>query len=550
MRINRTFGGALFVAASLSLAACGGDDDSSPAPQQPPATPSISIGGTAVKGVALSGAAVTVKCATGSGTATATATGTYTVTVNGTLPCVLKAVGTDGTTYHSVVAGTGNSGTYTANISPLTEMVVAHIANAQPAAFFAAFGSTSTVTAQSVAAADLYVQTAMAGLTDLSGVHSVTDPLAVGNALDQKIDAVTAGLASAGLSVPAVTNAIVANPAAPSVVAAPLAPSAASCPWLKSGKYRILDRGSTDYRFAVVTVDAAALTVRLADNTVPTLTSDGACQFSLVDLDGTFRILVSSGGMLMVHLEPSKAPFVRELSIGFPEQTLPVSELQGTWNVANWDMASLGAMGQAVALNSEAMIDATGQVTAASACLGLAPCVPEPAPLPRFVANSAGGFDLMVGTSALGRLFAYKTVAGDKVMVLVDDANGISVFAPKQPLALPAVGFVNRYRTLRISGNDVIDALEEDEIRIMAADSTAGTATRIRTSDGRVDTPTYNKPRDGLRHRSLNSCNIGGAPAACSEVVTLPLPGMGVALTVSATVQPTPSFFEFSVNKP
>src|SRR5512134_1144888 len=197
MRINRTFGGALFVAASLSLAACGGDDDSSPAPQQPPATPSISIGGTAVKGVALSGAAVSVKCATGSGTATATATGTYTVTVDGTLPCVLKAVGTDGTTYHSVVAGTGNSGTYTANISPLTEMVVAHIANAQPAAFFAAFGSTSTVTTQNVAAADLYVQTAMAGLADLSGVHSVTDPLVVGNALDQKIDAVTAGLASA-----------------------------------------------------------------------------------------------------------------------------------------------------------------------------------------------------------------------------------------------------------------------------------------------------------------------------------------------------------------
>jgi hypothetical protein len=81
----------------------------------------------------------------------------------------------------------------------------------------------------------------------------VTDPLVVGNALDQKIDAVTAGLASAGLSVPAVTNAIVANPAAPSVVAAPLAPSATSCAWLKSGKYRIIDRGDTDpaIRFTV-----------------------------------------------------------------------------------------------------------------------------------------------------------------------------------------------------------------------------------------------------------------------------------------------------------
>jgi hypothetical protein len=175
-----------------------------------------------VKGAALAGAAISVKCTPGNGTTTTAANGAYMVTLTGgALPCVVRAAGTDGTTYHSLVPGEGNTGAFTANVSPLTEMIVARSVGS-PASFFNSFEDSWGHPWTDVAISIAYVQTAMAGLTNLTGVNPLTDPLVVGNALDVKIDQVMAGLAGAGLTVAQVTTAIVANPMAPSVVGAPV----------------------------------------------------------------------------------------------------------------------------------------------------------------------------------------------------------------------------------------------------------------------------------------------------------------------------------------
>ena len=200
----------LGLAAGIALAGCGGSDDSpstppapapAPTPAPPPPPTAITVAGTAVKGAALAGAAISVKCAAGNGTTTAAATGAYTVTLTGgALPCVVKAAGTDGTTYHSVVPGRGDTGAFTANVSPLTEMVVARLAELQPADLFtrfndepAGFGTFAAWLPTDADFAISYVQTAMAGLTNLTGVNPLTDPLVVGNSLDVKIDQVMAG---------------------------------------------------------------------------------------------------------------------------------------------------------------------------------------------------------------------------------------------------------------------------------------------------------------------------------------------------------------------
>ena len=544
--------------ASLVLAACGGDDSTPtpvPTPAPAPAPTSITIAGTAVKGVALGGAAVSVKCAAGTGSTTSAASGAYTVALtNGALPCAVKVVGTDGTTYHSLVSGTGNTGTFSANVSPVTEMVVAHAAGMAPDSFYSGFASTSTVSAASVTAANSYVQTAMAGLTDLTGVNSLTDPLVVGNALDQKIDTVVAGLAAAGVTVTQVTTSIVANPAAPSVVAAPLAPSATACAWLKSGKYRVIDRTETDPKFRFESVQINATTLAITDqNNVPlsTMTSDGSCQFNINETDATLKVLVSSGGMVVIHAQSKVVAAERALILSVPDQTLPLSELAGTWNLATWQPVNFGTAGSVVAEIDEVTVDATGQITATKACLGLAACVSDTPPFAKFVANVAGGFDVVEGGVAIGRIFLYKTLAGNKVAVMLDGENSLVIAVPKTSVGpLPAVGFVSNFRSLQLDAGDLVSALTEASTTVTAVDSVANSFTRILASNNRLDTVTLDKPRDGLRYRAPNSCTINGVPNNCAEWVGLPLQGIGITLTLSAVTEPAPPFYQFSVGKP
>jgi hypothetical protein len=559
MKMRRKIGSVCMAAAGLALAGCGGSDSTpAPAPAPAPPPPSVTIAGTAVQGAALGGAAVSVKCGTGTGATTTAASGAYTVTITGgALPCVVKAVGT-GATYHSLVAGTGSTGTFTANVSPLTEMVVSHVGATDPATFFSAFSSTSTVPATSVTAANSYVETAMAGLTSLAGVNSLTDTLVVGNALDQKIDSVVAGITAAGLTVADVTASIVQNPAAPSVVAAPLATSAADCAWLKSGKYRLISRNEAvpEDRFGTVQINATALTV--AADELLTMTSDGSCQFNINVTDGTVKVLASSGGMLVVHFQSKTVASDREVLIGVPEQALPVAELAGTWNVAAWLPANINKAGTAAAANAEYTADATGQITAFKGCVGLFACVPRIAPFGKFVTNPSGGFDALDGNGVVvNRVFLYKTLAGRKVAVVLGTDNTLSISVPMNPLpALPAVGTVNSFRSLQINGDpaDSVSTLTEDAQTITATDSIAKTVTRLRTSDNRVDMLTYDKPRDGLRYRAGNSCTINNVLTVppCAEVVQLPLRGMGITMTLSAVPQPPPGsqFYQFSVDKP
>lgn len=537
------WGLALLAAAALSACGGGGGSDT-------PATPtSITIAGTADKGAALAGAAVSVRCAVGDKTETSGADGKYSATITGaSLPCVLKATGTEGTVLHSVVAGTGNTGTHPANITPLTELVVAKVAAVAPATFYASFGSSTTVTAASVTTAVDYVKAALAGATDLT-VNPLTEPLVAGKPLDQ-IDAVVASLATAHVTLAEVTAAVVANPASPTVISAPLAAVASSCAWLKSGNYRLINPFETDLnsRSEVLAIDAVALTFRGQDGTTGTFTSDGACQFTIDTATETHKVMVSSAGVLVMYSQ-SKTSAQRWASIGLPEQTLPVSEFAGTWNLANW-IASETTPGS-IAAALEVVIDSTGQVTAASACLGLATCTPESGPFHKATANaSSGGFDMIRNGASEGRAFVYKNLAGKTVFVVVFNDGELVVGTRKESLGdLPAVGTVSNNRQFRLNGNGTLSTLDEDSNTVTAIDATARTITRL-ASDSRVDTLTFDKPRDGLRYRALNSCTTNGVASNCREIVQLPLRGMGITLTMSVNLDPATTFFQVSIGKP
>lgn len=549
MRKNKSW--ALALIASAALSACGGGDDDSTTPL--PAS-SITITGSADKGTAMANAAIGIKCATGNATGTAGADGSFSVPVSGaTLPCAVQAVGTDGTVLHSVAAGPAASGSQVANATPLTELMVAQIAGTTPAAYYSSFGAGSTLTPATLAAAADYVKVALAGTTDLTGVNPATAPPSA--TLDAKIDAVVAGIAASNTTLAAVAAAVAANPAAPAVVASPLAPAATDCAWLKSGKYRLITPSDTDpaWKAQVGTIDAVARTVRSHDGSSAGFTSNGGCLYTIDDATETNKIMVSSAGLLVVYSQSKTNAADRWVTVGMPEQTLPVSEFAGTWNVASWDTFSATS---STAATEEFTFNASGQLTAESNCLGLAACVPRAGvPASGFVANAtSGGFDFTEGGTSVGRGFLFKSaLTGKAVLVFVsNDGTYFAVGTRKEAIGtLPAVGSVSNFHEFNLNGNGTLSNLVLDQsVSVTAVDATTRNVTRLRASDNRVDTLAYDKPRDGLRYRAPNSCTVGGVASNCAATVQFPLQGMGITLSLSVGTNPATAFYSVSIGKP
>jgi hypothetical protein len=201
--VNKTVQHISLVAISLLLAACGGGGGGGGGAVS---TPSISITGVAATGAAISGGTVEAKCSTGTGTATTNADGTYSVSVtNGVQPCILKA--TDPISkieLHSIV----ESGSSTANITPVTDLVVANTLGDDPSTGFTNFSAAAQakVTASNISAAVTKVQAVTASLgadADMSGVDFMkgsmvaATPDGSGDSTDKKIDALMAALAAA-----------------------------------------------------------------------------------------------------------------------------------------------------------------------------------------------------------------------------------------------------------------------------------------------------------------------------------------------------------------
>lgn len=117
---------AVAAAAVMALAGCGGGGGSDTSGGTTSVGP-LTLSGVVAARTAAASRSVDVKCASGTGTATSNTDGSYTVTVtDGQLPCVLRATGTPDGDLYSVAYGNGR--TATANLTPLTQLVVASMA--------------------------------------------------------------------------------------------------------------------------------------------------------------------------------------------------------------------------------------------------------------------------------------------------------------------------------------------------------------------------------------------------------------------------------------
>lgn len=198
-----------------------------------------------------------------------------------------------------------------------------------------------------------------------------------------------------------------------------------------------------------------------------------------------------------------------------PLQALTVAQMAGQWN----HVACQGD-GSFTASHGSATLDDSGEPSAISRCSGQT-CEPVAVPTASgdLSANPAGGFLLVNPASGRGACaFAFKPAQGSMMMIALDPDEGGLVWQPG-------------------IGSSEITA---QTVTVTAVDADAGSFTRLRESDSRIDTFTINSPRDGMRLRATAEELAG--------VVLLPVPGTGLAFY--SNLDADRKVFGVSVNRP
>ena len=183
------------------LGACGGGGG----------TPASTVAGTAATGAAIASGTVTLKCVSGTTSVATTGTdGSFAIDVSSvTLPCVgrvdYKDAGGVAQKLHTFISAKGN-----ANITPVTDLLVANLTGGTPADAFDKFDAAKAkgyTTALIKAAADA-VKTYLKNTLGLDTASLPDDPIGTkltakvggvgGDAFDKVLDALQAKLASSG----------------------------------------------------------------------------------------------------------------------------------------------------------------------------------------------------------------------------------------------------------------------------------------------------------------------------------------------------------------
>lgn len=572
---------ALATTALLGLAACGGGSDSTPV--------TTTFSGTAATGAALANATVSITCASGSGSTNTSTDGSYTKDLTGiTLPCALKAASSDGTTVlYSVTSATATgSNTQVANITPLTQLLVASLAGAEPAAFFDGFSAStaSSVTDSAINTAQTAVLNTLSeagidvsGLSATSLVSGALVPGSTANAYDVALEALGAKLESSGTTLALLTTTVATtstatgpastSPATANVASLPAAQllntADSNCSALRSGNFWAISPvmgGNLADQYTSGSYNASTKTATnlVGGSTIFTDASD-KCKYGAA---GGSDIVVSQAGMVVARYRDDSN--VYRLGIAIPKQTIALSELAGTWNALGFERERTAA-GDIYEGNSFTVtISSTGAVSDITACNGASTsstCSAITETI-NFSSNSAGGFDL-IGSDASGtwtdRAFAYRAGNGDLMIVEVSGDGSVSVFTKKRTLILPAVDSVQSGSwSIRTLSTLVANQLAVSyPATVTAVNSAADGFTRtVNLANGTVDYSEpvlINSPRAGYNFRAASSTTSASIPSRTVNIrerTSLGLRGMGVSVqSVPVQAGVTSAGFQVTVDQ-
>lgn len=572
MKFNSLTSAALLGTAVL-LASCGGGGGDAPAPQA-----SLQLSGTAATGLALASAAVEVKCATGGGTATTAADGTYTLAIpQGALPCMVQVTGSGAASaivLHSVAqAGSTDAATAVtsakANVTPLTELVVAQVVAGLPADFFVNFGSGSSavLTQDKITAAATAVASALkdAGI-DLGGIDPLQAPLvaatgtSTGNAYDKLLDDLAKKVTADALPllVTQVANAAATGSTLTDAMAAVQGGGLPGCPYVLSGNYRAIDYFG---RMTLRPINFAAKTFGAGDGVNQmTIVQDGTnpCEFTAtLNLNGQvgeWQVAFGPGGV-GIYRARIAAPTASAGTPGliFPVQSHGYAEVAGTWtSLVTGYFPDQGGIehnfGQMVLGGDRSAKECDYAQTTDWSC--------QPDTTTQTVADRAdGGFDLVEGTTTVANVYGYRAPNGVLNLFGTTNASGSAdsaveqtsiILLKTQPLTLPAVGSVDRYSEelmLFSNGSHTTTGVTSTEATIAAVDATTGTLQRQRADLTAADTWHVNQPISGFRQRDANPT------ANRSAAYGTALPGLGINVTTNVATA-TGRWIDYTVTRP
>ncbi|KQT10382.1 hypothetical protein ASG30_11105 [Ramlibacter sp. Leaf400] len=567
---------AVAVSVAALVAACGGGGGGGDSATATPAQSGVVLSGVAATGLALANSAVDVKCAAGTGSATTNDAGSYTVTVtDGALPCIVKVTGTANgvaVTLHSVAeAGTtnGSTTTATANVTPLTELILARAGGTLPSDLFTNFGTGTAVTAAALtqATTDILAAIGTAAGVDLSGVDpfkaalvaATPGNLSGGNDYDKLLDQIGTTLSVASLPQVVSQVASTVGSTAPvtltEVVANVSKGSLAGCPQALSGKYRLLDYvGATD----VVDIDFGAMSLTAGEEVV-TLTANSTqpCEF-----------LANGSVPTTVVIGPSGAGAIRDgerIGYIFPVQAHSFASVQGKWEFLE---SGINETQQGEHWIGEMDIAADGKVTVCDydvAQNNFSSCVvdtDEAASLQQ----SGDALVLNYGQTT-GLVYGFRGPNGALTLFGTYNPTGNTasgflktnfVLTRPQRNDTQAVGSISKfwdiaqlYQPTSTSGGQPVlfaGAPARNSITVTASTETSVTRqlTSSGTDNGRIDTVQLNNPIPGLRSRAEGPSNLSGQTISAVYIRNLPGTNMSVAIDAMATRH----FMSLTVTRP
>ncbi len=562
-------------AAALAIAGCGGGGGSGDDGDGSTPVASLSLSGTAAVGAALADATVTIKCATGGGSGTTSASGAYAVNMPGAaLPCIIQVVGSAGgatVTLHSIAAqGTtsGNETSAVANVTPVSEMIVAQLTAGVPDEIFASFDATLATPEAVSTAADAIVTVLKDAGIDLTGIDPLRSTLVAangsnaGNTFDELLDALAEKIAPEAL--PLVVTQIASSAAtgagAENLQATVAGGMLAGCPSAVSGKYRTVDyfgRSSTydvnfkEGKFGIFTI---------------TTQEDKPCEFVARGMVGedevVWEVAFGPGGVGAYKSHRVGATNPGGIGYVFPVQSHQASTLGGNWSyIESGYLPGDGLLH----MGGELKVAADGKMTLCEFGEEFKVCEVDTEADITVAARPDGGFDLVDSAEGVvGQVYGYKAPGGSITLFGTTNAAGTNanditqthiVAVRPRTLALPVASSESKYWDLSLTqrgpnqSSRTVTAPAAGVTRIDAVDAATQAVTRSRPDSDRIDVVTYNKYKDGWRVREAGSNDASSWP----QLMQLPLPGVGLSISINyVEFEPnvSPHIYSVSVTRP
>ena len=327
------------------------------------------------------------------------------------------------------------------------------------------------------------------------------------------------------------------------------------CPYLISGKYRILDiQGSdTTNRVGVGQFDAATLSgvnplgKPFKLNTV----HNAPCRFTTgISATDQAQIVAPSG--MLFSLSPSGVSASYALSIVMPEVASSLKDISGTYVYTAYERTS--PAGLLTSSQGVVTIDSNGEFVGQDCGNNTGACN-APQRLTRFAPSPKGGYydaeNLAHNNS--GRSLYYLPAANNRAsFVMLQPGNQGLVIGTRQAAnTLPAVGRVTAGWDLTMQPSGLMTTLSfGGALATISVDAGASSYIRRRVSDGRTDTFTINSPLAGLNFRpSTISTLFSGSTTTVSSVASMGLRNLGVSVSSRVTTTVADGFLGFSIDK-